>query len=213
MLGGPSEWFDIGRDHSGRAKSDKKDDDLAPDSGSTRAVQQTDKSEVPLVLFPDQNVDVTGPKKGKLTDDLAEIKEKVSEFWFHLFVEKAYVVRHPNACFFGQARRSDKRRKTTDISKDLDKVLNTGQYSQSNPVMSRVGLYIEPLVGCAQIFLCAFRSVFNALTWQDPYLTFWITTFVAIAAVVLFVFPWRLFLFITGLVVVGPQVREGRDLM
>jgi len=160
----------------------------------------------PLLIFPQQNVDVEGPSTGKkLTEDLDEIKDKIHEMTWNLFNDRLYVVRHPDACYFGQAKKSEKRRKATGASKDLDKLMRVKQYSHPNPFVARVGLYVEPIIGSVYSFLCAFRAGFNVMTWRDPMLTFWVSVFSGSLAVILFVFPWRIFLFVTGIFLVGPQ--------
>jgi hypothetical protein len=92
-----------------------------------------------------------------------------------------------------------------DVSQKLDKLLHVGQYSHSNPFIARLGLFVEPIISSVYSFLCLFRAVFNVYTWRDPMLTFWLSIFGIILAAILFVFPWRIFLFVLGVAVVGPQ--------
>lgn len=160
----------------------------------------------PSQVYPEQNIDIQGPSNGKkLTDDLAEIKDKMHELTWHLFDDHTYVMKNPNTVFFGEAKGIDKRRKKRDPSKQMNKYLHTAQYSHSNPFVSRVGLYVEPIIGSTYSLLCLFRAGFNVVTWRDPILTFWLSFFCGIIAVVLFVFPWRIFLFVVGFWAVGPQ--------
>jgi hypothetical protein len=83
--------------------------------------------------------------------------------------------------------------------------MRVGQYSHSNPFVARVGLYVEPIIGSVNSFLCLFRAGYNVFTWRDPMLTFWVSFFVGLLALILFIFPWRIFLFGLGVVLVGPQ--------
>jgi hypothetical protein len=43
------------------------------------------------------------------------------------------------------------------------------------------------------------------MTWQDPFLSFWIACFGVLIVPILHMFPWRIVLGVTGLVFVGPQ--------
>lgn len=165
-------------------------------------------------LIPDQDIDFTSANSGKekgnrkrLTDDLNETKDKMHEMTFHLFNDQTYVVRDPDSCYFGHAGRSSKRRKV-DVSRHLNKLLQVGQYSHSNPVVARVGQYVEPMIGASHSFLCLFRALFNIMTWRDPFLTFWVSLFGFLLVVILFIFPWRLFFFVVGLWFIGPQVSK-----
>lgn len=169
--------------------------------------EDEEEAEIDLnLLWPEQNVDVEGPSTGKkLTDDLLDIKDKMHEMTWHLFDDKIYHLKNPDACFFGQAKRPEKQRRKADVAKELDKLMRVGPYSHPNPFVARVGLYVEPIVGSSYSFLCFFRAAFNVLTWRDPMLTFWLSFFCGLAAIILFVFPWRIFLFFLGILLVGPQ--------
>jgi hypothetical protein len=154
-------------------------------------------------LWPEQNIDIEGKNTGKkLTDDLVDIKDKVHELTWHRFDDHVYNVK-PDSVYFGQAKRPERRRK--DVKKQLNKLLNVGQYSHSNPFVARVGLYVDPIIQSLYSFLCLFRAGFNVFTWQDPILTFWLSLFSLCLAFILFFFPWRLFLFLSGFWFVGPQ--------
>ena len=175
------------------------------EDAKTEIVPQGSTEIDPLFAFPEQNVDVEGPSTGnKLTDDLAEIKEKIHELTWNLFNDKLYVIKNRDACYFGQAKKAEKRRKA-DVNKELDKLLRVNQYSHSNPFVARVGLYVEPIIGSAYSFLCVFRAGFNVMTWRDPLLSFWLSVITGSLALVLFIFPWRIFLFVLGVLLVGPQ--------
>lgn len=155
---------------------------------------------------PVQDIDVEGQSSGKrpLADDLDEIKDKMHELTWHLFDDKAYILEGENKLYFGHAKRPEKRQKK-DVGRRLDKLLSLGQYSHSNPFVARVGLYVEPIIGSVYSFLCLFRASFNVVTWRDPMLTFWLSVALVLAGLVLLIFPWRLFLFVVGIALVGPQ--------
>lgn len=165
--------------------------------------------------WPDQDLDQNGPSTNKkLTDDLNENKDKMHELTWHLFDDKVYTIREDEERFyFGDAKKQKKRRKS-DIPKQLNKLLQVGEYSHNNPFVARLGLYVEPIVESALSFLCFFRALFNAVTWQDPLLTFWLSIFLILLSAVLFIFPWRIFLFLVGGFLVGPQnyvIRKLRE--
>jgi hypothetical protein len=160
-----------------------------------------------VTRWPEQNVDIEGPSTGrKLTDDLQEIKDRVHDLTWHLFDDKIFVIKNPDALYFGQAKKPEKRRRKRNVDKDIEKLMQVGQYSHTNPFVARMGQYVEPIIGSAMSFLCLFRAGFNVVTWRDPMLTFWLSFFSGILAIVLFVFPWRLFLFGLGVFLVGPHL-------
>lgn len=159
----------------------------------------------PDLVYPEQDIDISGPSTGKkLTDDLAEIKDKMHELTWHLFDDHTFVIKNPDAVFFGDVKKPEKRRKA-DPSKQIKKYLHMGQYSHSNPFVARVGMYVEPIIGSTYSLLCFFRAGFNVVTWRDPILTFWLSFGCGIIVIILFFFPWRIFLFVVGFLVVGPQ--------
>ena len=181
---------------------DPVDSQSIPSSG--RVTPREDGEVDPALVWPEQNIDIEGPSTGKkLTDDLVDIKDKIHELTWHKFDDYVYVLKNPDAAYFGYAGRPERRRK--DTKKQLNKLLQVGQYSHSNPFVARVGLYVEPIIGSVYSFLCLFRAGFNVFTWQDPMLTFWLSVALGLLAIILFVFPWRLFFFVLGFTMVGPQ--------
>lgn len=180
------------------------DENLRLDISSTSDDRVDGADPFKISDFPDQDIDVQGPSTGKkLTDDLAEIKDKMHELSWHLFDDRAYAIKNPKALFFGERAKPEKRRKAS--AKQMDKFLHMGQYSHSNPFVARVGTYVEPIIGSTYSILCGFRAGFNVVTWRDPILTFWVSFFCGTSSIVLFFFPWRIFLFVVGIALVGPQ--------
>lgn len=59
-----------------------------------------------------------------------------------------------------------------------------------------------------KIGLSIFRAGFNLFTYRDPYLSFLFQIGLTILMCVLVVFPWRLFFFVIGFALVGPQVSR-----
>ena len=183
---------------------------------SNHRLQEDDKASIvggsvdipgrPSNIVTMQDIDATYEGEStKLTDDLAEVKEKLHELTCHFFNDRTHLRPNETSLPFGKPT---SRKKTAE--KELEKLLNIGSYSSANPVISRVGLYLTPVVDGVLSFLCVFRALFNVFTWRDPFLSFWVSLVGCGAAIVLFVFPWRLFLFVAGILVVGPQVRDDR---
>jgi hypothetical protein len=139
--------------------------------------------------YADQDIDFVGVSSGKkITDDLAEVRDKMHELTWHLFDDHTYVMKNPNAVFFNDLKKG--RSKSQDPSKEFDKYLHLGKYSHANPFVARVGTYVEPIVSSMYSILCFFRAGFNIVTWRDPFLTFLLSFFLMIASLVLFFFPW-----------------------
>ncbi|KAG7367247.1 glutamate-cysteine ligase [Nitzschia inconspicua] len=86
-----------------------------------------------------------------------------------------------------------------------DKLLRSGKYSSGNVIMGKVALVVQPLVEIAQTFLASFRACHNIMTWRDPFLSFWVVIFGISLIPILHLFPWRLFLGVVGVLLVGPQ--------
>lgn len=73
--------------------------------------------------YPDQDIDVTGPSTGKkITDDLAEVRDKMHELTWHLFDDHTYVMKNPKAVFFNELKRG--KSKSSNPKKDMDKYLH-----------------------------------------------------------------------------------------
>jgi hypothetical protein len=203
--------FDEGLGRSGALGGELDDHTLTPrtevdaeDLGSLRGAEDMPSGETNLTMIPDQDIDLKIDSGGKkMTDDLVEIQENMHRFTWNLFNDKTHVIKHPDPAYFGQDRKGSKKR---DVNKELEKLLNVGNYSNKNPVYSRAGQYLQPLVGGSLSFLSVFRALYNIYTWRDPFFTFWVSLVGLALVAVLFIFPWRLFLFILGILLVGPQV-------
>eukprot|EP00980_Cylindrotheca_fusiformis_P011118 scaffold2557_cov121-Cylindrotheca_fusiformis.AAC.1 len=154
----------------------------------------------PIMRIPHQDIDakqISGEKK-KVLEELNEARANVHKLTKHLFHDKTHIIGQEDAVYFGG-------KKSKNVVGDLDKLLGAGQYAVSNPVMSKIGLHLEPLIDAAHAVLGAFRSITNIVTWQDPILSFWATLVLIAAAIVSIIFPFRLFFFVIGVAVLGPQ--------
>jgi hypothetical protein len=74
-----------------------------------------------------------------------------------------------------------------------------------NPIVRITSSFLGPLMRIIRIVIYAVRISFNVCSWRDPYLTFWVFTFLCALAFVLLIFPWRTFFFLSTLVLLGPQ--------
>jgi hypothetical protein len=98
------------------------------------------------------------------------------------------------------------RRKKRSLLDDFDKRLGLRTRSK-NPVVGITSSFLGPIMRMFRIFLIATRVVFNIGVWKDPFLSFWVLCFLVALMLILLVFPWRSFMFMSGLVCFGPQVR------
>jgi hypothetical protein len=156
---------------------------------------------------PDQDIDYvhkSGSGK-KMTDDLGEIRENLHRLTWNLFNDKTYVIKHPDAAYFGHNKKPSKKK---DVNRDLQKLVGEGTYSTSNPFISRIAPYMIPLIGGSMSFLSVLRTVFNVFTWRDRFLSFWVSIFGITMVLILFLIPWRPVLLVVGFIVVGPQVSK-----
>lgn len=104
------------------------------------------------------------------------------------------------------------RRKKRSLLDDFDKRLGLRTRSK-NPVVGITSSFLGPIMRMFRIFLVATRVVFNIGIWKDPFLSFWVLCFLVALMLILLVFPWRTFMFMSGLVCFGPQVRLVRVLL
>eukprot|EP00542_Grammatophora_oceanica_P012079 CAMPEP_0194028418 /NCGR_PEP_ID=MMETSP0009_2-20130614/2385_1 /TAXON_ID=210454 /ORGANISM="Grammatophora oceanica, Strain CCMP 410" /LENGTH=1176 /DNA_ID=CAMNT_0038667807 /DNA_START=154 /DNA_END=3684 /DNA_ORIENTATION=+ len=175
------------------------------DDGFIRKPRPPSNELPPYMRMPQQDLDAKPDPNSvetKITEDLAEIKDKMHELTLRLFDDRTHVVKHPDAQYFGASRKS---KKNKDAFDELEKNLEVGVHSSSNLIISRVGSYLEPLIGATMPWLCLARTTFNIFTWRDPFLSLWVVVYGVIATVILFYFPWRMFFGIAGMLVVGPQ--------
>ncbi|KAG7338763.1 C2 domain containing protein [Nitzschia inconspicua] len=158
----------------------------------------------PRLRYPNQDIHCKEPSKKKnLSGDLDELRDNIHKLSFHLFNDRTHIPPSDGALHLGATRRSEK--SAAALKAELERLLNIGPYSSSNPVIARIGLYLEPIVDSLQSILAISRVVYNVLTWRDPMLSFWVTILFMLSSILLFFFPWRLVFFIIGLAVLGPQ--------
>lgn len=184
----------------GSSRCDLDGDEIEQESS---AMHGTGNYRVPKEVFPEQDLSarVQARKKKKLGDELNELRHNIHRMTFHAFHHRTHRIRNRNAVYFGSAHKI----RPHHVEHDLERLLNVGHHSSSNPLLSRVGLYMEPMISAAHSGIGLLRALYNVLTWRDPILSFWITLALAGLAFMLAIFPWRLFFFVTGWLVLGPQ--------
>ena len=74
-----------------------------------------------------------------------------------------------------------------------------------NPMTRKRAKYVGPIVEVIQIGIIAYRTAFKIFMWNDRYLSFWLLVGSLLMTGILFIFPWRIFFFIIGFIMVGPQ--------
>lgn len=97
-------------------------------------------------------------------------------------------------------------RKSRSLLDEFDKRLGLRSTSK-NPVVGITASFLGPIMRMFRIFLVATRVVFNIGVWRDPFLSFWVLCFLVALMLILFIFPWRSFMFVVGVACFGPQVR------
>lgn len=186
-----------------------------------------------LKLPPDQDFSQTLRSKDKtFANSISQARHKTHGLAFHLFNDHVYkvdtdtfpshMVREGPALaskrnIFGMKKRrksmelaasASKKAKMTpyEMRKDeLDGALQINKYSHSNPWINRIAVIVQPMVEIIQVALFASRAMYNAMTWQDPILSFWIAFGGPLLVLVLHGAPYRLIFFLSGIVFVGPQ--------
>ena len=183
---------------------DDVDDDLDDVMGED-GYGSIDELEKPL---PEQNISVKDGKKKKdksIKRELEEVEEKVQKATKYLFQYHTYYSTESNEPPFGKKATAEKGSEVYDSKRDLDKMLGVGQFSQWNPIVSKVTSQFIPITRILGVVLSIYRSFYSIVTWRDPILTFWLSIAGTISIAVLLVFPWRLVFFLVGVLFFGPQ--------
>ena len=88
---------------------------------------------------------------------------------------------------------------------EFDKLLGF-RTKNANPIVRITSSFLGPLMRIVRIVIYMTRISFNVTTWRDPYLTFWFFSFFVLLTIVLLIFPWRTFFFLSTVLFLGPQV-------
>lgn len=153
----------------------------------TDSMDQIPMESGPAIVIPDQDVKAKGAKgakkgKGSMLQDIEKAHHKVSRAHLHLFDDRVFLA---------------------EDKEEAQKLLSLNK--SKNPIRRKMNPLLGGVMKIFEIQLSLVRAVFNVCMWKDSMLSFWFTVLVFCLMVVLFIFPWRLFFFIVGLVGLGPQ--------
>jgi hypothetical protein len=173
-----------------------------------------------VVVGPPQDADIRPKKRTPPQVHLARIEDKFHKFTQSISMDRVYSAtlslrRHDKSCeshieenqdsakssVLPETNTDKKRRLPLD---DFDKRLGL-RARHPNPVVEITSSFLGPLMRILRVLCFLFRVCFNMTTWKDPYLSFWCLCFLILLALLLLIFPWRLFFGITGLILFGPQ--------
>ena len=87
---------------------------------------------------------------------------------------------------------------------EFDKLLAL-EFRSANPVNRILASFLGPMMRMGRTVIYVIRIAFNATTWRDPFLSFWIFMMLLAIFLLLLVFPWKLFFFLATVILVGPQ--------
>lgn len=159
---------------------------------------------------PQQNNDKSGNKKMPPQAQLFKVENMLHRASKNISVEHVYfpppqlqtqLGKEVNAKGPAADVLTSKEKKHYD---EFDKLLGY-RLKNPNPIVRITSSFLGPLMRIIRIAIYAFRISFNVCTWRDPYLTFWLFSFLCILAFVLLIFPWRSFFFLSSLILLGPQ--------
>ena len=145
--------------------------------------------------LPNQDVKIYVPSGTTILEDIEEIRDDMHNASGGIFKNDIFI------------KSNDKN--SLDMIKKEEKILNLVPYK--NPMMRQKAKYLGPMVEGVQIGIMAYRTVFKIFMWNDRYLSFWALVGSLLMAGILFIFPWRIFFFIIGFIMLGPQnwvIRE-----
>ena len=173
-----------------------------------------------VVVGPPQDADVRSEKRTPPQVHLARIEDKFHKFTHSISMDKVFSAtlslrRHDKDCEIQVEKNQDSAKSSalpeTNTNKkrrlhldDFDKRLGL-HTRHPNPVVEITSSFLGPLMRILRVLCFVFRVCFNMATWRDPYLSFWCLCFLILLVLLLLIFPWRLFLGITGLILFGPQ--------
>eukprot|EP00578_Thalassiosira_sp_NH16_P004309 CAMPEP_0181131356 /NCGR_PEP_ID=MMETSP1071-20121207/30380_1 /TAXON_ID=35127 /ORGANISM="Thalassiosira sp., Strain NH16" /LENGTH=1366 /DNA_ID=CAMNT_0023217541 /DNA_START=198 /DNA_END=4297 /DNA_ORIENTATION=- len=188
-------------------KMDGFSDDEVEDADTDHGIGQNDGvCQGALKPLPEQNMDVkiVGSNKS-IADELKELELKVHKATKHIFDYQTYHPSDGQEPPFGRKISTDKGSENYKSNQELDKVLGVGKFSQRNPLVTKVTSQFIPVARILAVFLSLYRSIYSIFTWRDPILTFCFFIGLLFSILVFSLFPWRLFLFLGGFVLLGPQ--------
>jgi hypothetical protein len=91
------------------------------------------------------------------------------------------------------------------IYDEFDRLLGL-ETRTANPVLRIASAFLGPLMRIIRVFVYLVRVLFNLTTWRDPYMSFFLFICLSVLCLILAIFPWRVFFFLTTFLFLGPQV-------
>jgi hypothetical protein len=167
-----------------------------------------------VVQGPPQSADEKPRKRVPPHLHLARLEEKLAWLTQNLSIDRVFsaaVVNNPKnsdreyRSLPDDAAISEKSKDKRVPFDDFDKRLGYRD-RHKNPVTQIQSAYLGPLMRIFRVLTIIIRVLFNISIWTDPYLSFWILISLILLALLLIVFPWRMFFFVVGVASFGPQV-------
>jgi hypothetical protein len=90
------------------------------------------------------------------------------------------------------------------IYDEFDRLLGL-ETRTANPVLRIASAFLGPLMRIIRVFVYLVRVLFNLTTWRDPYMSFFLFICLSVLCLILAIFPWRVFFFLTTFLFLGPQ--------
>ena len=142
--------------------------------------------------LPEQDASVFVKSRKTLKEEIIHNKNLLHKMSMRLFDDRTFIVNDNRVGYFIEE----------------EHILNNaiGTHKHKNPMVTKMAEYMAPMLEMLKVGLSVWRSVFNLFTWRDPFLSFLFLLGAVCLLCVLIVFPWRLFFFVTGTGIVGPQV-------
>lgn len=94
---------------------------------------------------------------------------------------------------------------------EYDKILGL-TVSYTNPIQRIMSSFMGPVMRMMRVAVFIMRIAYNLSAWRDPILSFWLLVILVTLFLILIVFPWRSFFFLTSIATMGPQVSICRIL-
>jgi len=182
---------DDGSDDDDDAYFHSDDEDHYDESSGAIGSRRTSLSDsismrASVKMMQDTSISGKGsPFISKMTKELDEMEEKYDKATFGIFNEEIYEGQHSGKV-------------------DGGKGLKLGKYSK-NPIILMKTQLMVPITRILHKMNCLVRLTLNVFMWKDHYLSFWVLCFLFGLMVLLLIFPWRIFFFVMGVLLFGPQ--------
>eukprot|EP00591_Stephanopyxis_turris_P003782 CAMPEP_0195526904 /NCGR_PEP_ID=MMETSP0794_2-20130614/28232_1 /TAXON_ID=515487 /ORGANISM="Stephanopyxis turris, Strain CCMP 815" /LENGTH=947 /DNA_ID=CAMNT_0040657693 /DNA_START=380 /DNA_END=3223 /DNA_ORIENTATION=+ len=190
----PSDRLDLVSVKGSNRSLDSKMEDFSMRESPLSEVTESQQPSKLLPTVPEQNMDIKVTAKKTFQEMLNNDRAKFHHHTGRLFDDEVFSIpRAPTT--------TENEYKT--MVNSMEKTL--GMKSQRNPILGAMDGVATPILLAIRCGLRVFRAVFNLFMWKDPILSFWLLIICICLLVLLIVFPWRPFMFIVGVVLLGPQ--------